>query len=249
MTTTYSPLQFAVEVRKTNTGTIKGTSGDIIKAGTLLVFDPSDSKWKVWNNEDIGKFGFSMADLTIPAANEVANENIITEGLVRDSLITLPDGVTLATIPNEKQVIEPIQYQVEDLAAGADISTKAFYMPLKATTIEGLGILTQGTPAGIDDSNTAVITIKNGSDTVVEKTYNTATQPPTSDYETLGTLTNSDMTDSEFLTIAVTQGTTANLPAFMIVGTAIRSTEHNTNLYYTLLEQGLIADTFLENCY
>lgn len=249
MATTLNTRQFMVSDIVSVTGTIKGTAADKIAAGTLLVLDTADGKWKVWDNEDVSTFGLAFSDVVIPAGGNLANENIIIKGKVRADLLTLPESTTLATVPNKKQVIEPIQYQVTALAAGGDITATAFYMPLKITEVEGLGILTQGTPAGIDDSNTAVITIKNGSNTVVTKTYNAATQPPTSGYESLGTLANNDLTASKFLTYEITQGTTANLPPFMIVGTAIRNTTYKTNLYYALAEQGIFAETYLNNCY
>ena len=116
----------------------------------------------------------------------------------------------------EKMRVEHVH--VEDLGAGSDISNRPIFVNPKAVTLNSIGILTEGSPAGIDDSNTAVVLVKNeDEDTVVSKTYNTANQPPDADYEDLGTLTNPALAAGEHLTLSVTQGTTANMPAFSLV--------------------------------
>ena len=116
----------------------------------------------------------------------------------------------------DKMRIELIH--VEDLGAGSDISNRPVFVNPKAVTLNSIGILTEGAPAGIDDSNTAVVLVKNDADdTVVSKTYNTANQPPSSDYEDLGTLTNTSLSARQHLTLSVTQGTAANMPAFSLV--------------------------------
>jgi len=110
------------------------------------------------------------------------------------------------------------EYLVSDLAAGADLSNVPIFVNSEAVTIESIGILTQGAPAGVDDSNTVVIAVKDdAANTVVSKTYNAATQPPSSDYEDLGTLSNESLNAGEHLTLSVTQGATANMPAFILV--------------------------------
>lgn len=109
-------------------------------------------------------------------------------------------------------------YQIEDLAADADLSNIPMFVNPKAVTIESIGILTQGAPAGVDDSNTVVIAVKDdAANTLVSKTYNTATQPPSSDYEDLGSISYASLNAGEHLTLSVTQGTTANMPAFIVV--------------------------------
>ena len=109
---------------------------------------------------------------------------------------------------------------VEDLAAGADISARPIFVHPRACTLVSAGILTQGSPAGIDDSNTCVVAIKDdAANTIVTKTYNTGTQPPSSDYEDLGALdgTHKVLTAAEHVTLDVTQGASADMPAFVVV--------------------------------
>jgi len=109
-------------------------------------------------------------------------------------------------------------YTVEDLAAGADILNIPIFVNPKAVTINTIGILTQEAPAGVDDSNTSVILIEDdASNVLVTKTYDADPQPPSSDYEDLGALSNNSLNAGEHLMLSVTNGATANLPAFIIV--------------------------------
>ena len=74
----------------------------------------------------------------------------------------------------------PIMINIENLAAGSDITDRPVFGSTYGQSFSKIGILTKGTPAGIDDSNTVVLTVKNGAgSTIVTKTYNTATQPQT----------------------------------------------------------------------
>ena len=115
--------------------------------------------------------------------------------------------------------IRMFMYAIEDLAAGADIADRTiFYVPTgKDFTVTKIGIIPRGASAGIDDANTAVIAMKDGSgNTIVSKTFNTATQPPAAGV--IGDLGEVDNTykllsAGEKLVLNVTQGVTANLPA------------------------------------
>jgi hypothetical protein len=109
-------------------------------------------------------------------------------------------------------------FEVPNLAAGSDYTKRTLFGSFYAFTMTRIGILTHGVPAGIDDSNTVVLTIKNSADvTVVTKTFNLANQPPTNAFADLGTLVIASFTSNDYLYLTVTQGTTANLPAFAIV--------------------------------
>lgn len=114
-------------------------------------------------------------------------------------------------------------YQVEDLAADADIgdgtaaNARSIFMAQHALTIHKISILSQGTPAGIDDSNTCVVKCYRGTNAIVTKTYNTATPFPANHAESnLGTLSNNIFAAGEDLRFDVVNGTTANPPPFML---------------------------------
>ena len=107
-------------------------------------------------------------------------------------------------------------------AIAADDSKQERYAPV--LTPHGL---TLGASADVDDSNTAVIAIKDdGSNSIVSVTYDTGNAPPSADYESLGSLdaTHKKLAAGEHMTVAVTQGTTADLPGFFLV---VRSRKTN----------------------
>lgn len=111
---------------------------------------------------------------------------------------------------------------VENLAAGADFSARAeFAAPAEGAEISKIGIVPQGASAGIDDANTAVLAIADGAgNAIVTRTFNTGTQPPAANvYASLGALdaTNKILTANEVVTLAATQGATADLPAFLLI--------------------------------
>lgn len=115
-----------------------------------------------------------------------------------------------------------LSYQIEDLGAGADIAARAIFVTPAGldATITSVDIIPQGTNAGIDDSNTCVIAIADGAgNSIVSKTYNTSTPLPGSGVVgNLGSLdgTYKVLSAGEKLTVAVTNGATANPPALML---------------------------------
>ena len=111
---------------------------------------------------------------------------------------------------------------IENLAAGDDIAARAvFAAPAMGCTLSKTGIVPLGASAGIDNGNTAVLTLADGAaNVIVSKTYNAGTQPPAANvYGDLGALneTHRVLTANEVVTLAVTQGPTADLPAFLLV--------------------------------
>lgn len=114
-----------------------------------------------------------------------------------------------------------IVYQVTNLEANGDItSTGLFVCPTGFTfTISSIDIISQGTAAGIDDSNTCVISVLNGTNAIVAKTYNTATTFPADGTSgNLGALdeTHKVITAGQIIKFTVTNGTTADPPAFIL---------------------------------
>lgn len=117
--------------------------------------------------------------------------------------------------------LEIIKYQVEDLAAGADIAARSiFVIPAGYRfTVTAAKVLSQGAPAGIDDSNTCVVAVANGSNNIVSKTYNTGTAFPANGVaDSLGALsaTYKELAAGAVLKFSVTNGTTADPPGFML---------------------------------
>lgn len=113
-------------------------------------------------------------------------------------------------------------YSVEDLSAGADIASRAVLVVPTGLeyTLTSAIIISNGTAAGIDDSNTCVVALAdNSANAICSLTMNTGTPFPASNAtSSLGTLdgTYKVLSAGEALCIAVTNGVTANPPAFRL---------------------------------
>lgn len=132
-------------------------------------------------------------------------------------LAELPDPIPASAIVPMVEMI-----QIENLAAGADIAARPEWVaPQRGADLLRAGIVLKGSAAGVDAGNTAVIALADGAgNAIVSKTYDDDPAPPASGtYDNLGTLhaTHRRMTGNEVLTVAVTQGATADLPAFVVV--------------------------------
>jgi hypothetical protein len=116
---------------------------------------------------------------------------------------------------------QTILYQVEDLAADGDIAARPIYfVPTGLTaTLVSADIVPLGNAAGVDDSNKCTIALTDGSNTIVTKEFDASPAFPASGVVTnLGALdgTHKILAAGEKLCLSVTNGTTANLPAFLL---------------------------------
>lgn len=199
------------------TGTIKAANLTEFVAGEALALD-TDGTYIKWS-KTAGKIaGFCARAFTMGVAGTSANEYIVVGGKIDSAAITLPAGVTVDTVVGD--TIREEQIPFPHLTAGIDIAVRPFFSKIMASVIKAVGILTKGTPTGIDNSNTAVISITNeAGSAIVTKTYNTSVQPPTKDYATLGAVTdaNCDIAAGGIANIAVDQENTADLPEFDLV--------------------------------
>jgi len=110
---------------------------------------------------------------------------------------------------------------VENLAAGADIgdgtaaNARTVWSPPVAVTITDVKVYGRAAAAGVDDANTAVVKVYNGTSTVVTKTYNTANAFPAAFTPTsLGTMANAAVPAGTAIKFDAVNGATADLPAF-----------------------------------
>lgn len=109
---------------------------------------------------------------------------------------------------------------VEDLGAGVDIANRVeLVVPTgKTYTVTNAKIISQGTAAGIDDSNKCTIVLSNGSDAIFTQEFDAdpafpadgAVVTPTLDADHVA------LAAGASLKYSVTNGTTANPPKFMI---------------------------------
>jgi hypothetical protein len=109
---------------------------------------------------------------------------------------------------------------IPQLGAGVSVDSRPVFAIPDAGTMKSVGILYSGISAGINDANPVVVTIENGAGTtVVTKTYNTATQPPTSGYDSLDAALDNTVAAGEVWTIDIAQTGTANLAELYVVTT------------------------------
>ena len=110
-------------------------------------------------------------------------------------------------------------FAIDDLAQSASIDDLECFLSPTAVELISVGILSQGTPVGIDAGNQLTITIKDAADnTIVAKTYG-ATAFPTNAFDDLGPLdgTHKILTPAEIVRIDVDSSGTADPPAFLVV--------------------------------
>lgn len=109
---------------------------------------------------------------------------------------------------------------VENLAAGADLTERAHWRAPVALTILSAHVIWQGASVGVDGANTALVSLRNltAAEDVATFTFTTNRTANTADALTLQPA-NVDVAAGAVLGLVVTQGTTADLSAFTIQGT------------------------------
>ena len=154
---------------------------------------------------------------------KILNANVTAVKLATDAVETAKIKALNVTLPKLAVTAKThvLCYQVEDLAAGADIADRVvFYAPAGwDVTLVSAAIIGQGNAAGIDDSNKCVIKLSDGTNTIVEATFDASPAFPAAAAVTdLGAVsaTYKALSAGEKLYLSVTNGTTANPPAFML---------------------------------
>ena len=160
---------------------------------------------------DVGRPVFASVDDTL-TFTATGNSYV---GVVQDLIAT--NEIILRIDPN-RLLIKTVTHAVEDLAANADIAARAIHAFKKEGWIVGARVTNQATAAaGIDGSNTCVVTLAIDAGTVVAETFDaTTTFPGANAQETLGALANTHANAGDILTLAVTNGTTADPGPFLI---------------------------------
>jgi hypothetical protein len=161
------------------------------------------------------------------AADSITNANLLkavldgafqndaaTRLLFADSIWTL---AKLSATAKTKHFV----YQVEDLAADGDIAARAIMeVPTGFVyTIVSATIISNGTAAGIDGSNTCAVALKNGTNAICTETFtDVAPFPANNTSSSMGAIsgTYGVMAAGTKLILAVTNGSTANPPGFQV---------------------------------
>lgn len=160
---------------------------------------------------DIGRPVFASADDTLTFT--AAGQSFV--GTVQD---VPTDGQIILRIDPARRAVKTVVHAVEDLSAGADIAARAVHAFAAEGWIVGARVVNQaGAAAGIDNSNTCVVAVAHAGGTVATKTYNaTATFPAANTADSLGAIANARVAAGDVLTLAVTNGTTADPGPFLI---------------------------------
>lgn len=113
--------------------------------------------------------------------------------------------------------VHVFNYKVENLAAGADLTERAFFSHPNALTVLAAKIIPEGASAGVDGSNTIVVTLRNITEAVdvasVTRTADLAANTPVS--LTL-TAANADIAAGDVLGVVVTNGAAADPDTFVV---------------------------------
>jgi hypothetical protein len=160
---------------------------------------------------DAGRPVFASADDTLTFSGNGSSYVGVVQDLVSSGKIILridPMGTRVKTVT----------HAVEDLDAGADIAARAIHCFNVDGWIVAARVVNQASAAaGIDDSNTCVIALAIDAGEVVSKTYNSSvTFPAANTADDLGTLAYQHAYAGNIVTLAVTNGATANPGPFLL---------------------------------
>lgn len=152
------------------------------------------------------------------AANAVETAKIKDKNVTTGKLAD--EAVTLAKLDaGARQHI--YMYQVEGLQAGADIADRVIFAvpPGVDATLISVSIAAQGAAAGIDDDNKCVVALTDGTNSIVSAEYKVDPAfPAAAAVASLGELAADYkvLSAGEKLYLSVTNGATANPPAFLL---------------------------------
>ncbi|MBI4716587.1 MAG: hypothetical protein HY763_02190 [Planctomycetes bacterium] len=160
---------------------------------------------------DVGRPVFASDDATLTFA-AVGNSYV---GIVQDFVST---GNIILRIDPEGALVKTVTHAVENLSAGADIAARAIHSFTHDAWIVAARVVNQATAAaGIDGSNTCVVAVAIDAGTVASETFDgTPAFPAANAVASLGAITNPHAAKGDVLTLAVTNGTTADPGPFLV---------------------------------
>jgi hypothetical protein len=127
-------------------------------------------------------------------------------------------GQIVLRIDPQRTRIKTITHAVEDLSAGNDIGVRAIHHFESPGWLVSARVVNQAVAAaGIDNSNTCVVALATDAGAVASATYNASnTFPAANARKDMGALTNPFAAAGSVMTLAVTNGTTANPGSFLV---------------------------------
>lgn len=116
--------------------------------------------------------------------------------------------------------VRVFSYKVENLAAGADITARAFFVaPYALTVLDSVKLIPEAASTGVDVSNTLVVTLRNITEGVdIATVTRGAGGDLVANTPVALTLTaaNADIAAADVLGLVVTQGATADASTFVL---------------------------------
>ena len=174
----------------------------------------------------LGDFGMAVAGATVAhvgrpvfaSADDTLTFTGAGNSYVGIALDVPSSGSILLRIDPQRSKIKTVIHAVEDLAAGADFAARAVHSFEAAGWLVSARVVTQATAAtGLDASNTCVVALATDAGAVVTATFNnTNTFPSANAKKDLGALSNTRSLAGYVMTVAVTNGTTANPGPFLV---------------------------------
>lgn len=136
-------------------------------------------------------------------------------GIVQD--VIAADEVIVRVDPLRRQ-IKTVTFEVSDLAAGADLAARAIHAFAAEAWIVGARVINAATAAaGIDNANTCVVQLAINAGAVASATFNASVAfPAPNTAHSLGAISNGHAQAGDILTLAVTNGATANPGPFQV---------------------------------
>ncbi len=160
---------------------------------------------------DIGRPVFASDDTTLTFVGD-GNTYV---GTVRDR----PEAnkITLR-LDSDRRALKTVRYDAGDFAAGGDLALTAVHQFKEESWVVHARVVNGPTTAvGIDNSNTSVVTVRNGGSIVATKTFNAAVAFPAINSATsLGTPSPPRFDADDILEVQVSNGATADLGPFAI---------------------------------
>lgn len=174
----------------------------------------------------LGDFGFPLVGATVAHIGRPvfasADDTLTFTGAGNSYVGTVQEvpanGEIILRIDPERRRIKTLVHAVEDLAAGADIAARAIHSFETPGWLVSARAVNQSTAAaGIDNSNTCVIALATTAGAVVTATFDaTNTFPAANAKKDLGALSNTFAAAGHVMTLAVTNGATANPGPFLV---------------------------------
>lgn len=114
------------------------------------------------------------------------------------------------------KTMQTILYTATDLEAGADLTDVPIGLSVGAGTIVEATIISTGAASGIDADNTSVFKLSIGETEIAAKTFNDSEGFPAAGVGAAFAIDEDAVGSGDILLLSVTNGTTVNLPIFMV---------------------------------